>query len=161
MLENSFLLNNAPNKLDTIVPIGHWYTIQTININFFLFYLLFYYLYYYCQIKKNWLQIQIAKKKGDESALRNHSTLKMIVSVYHVNSLNWRNQIILCGGTKYLTFLPRIVYCFWFPKECWGYLVAPTGWRQWGWPMEFPSFCHILLKGLKGDNASSCLQGPT
>jgi len=52
MLENSFLLNNVPNKLDIVVPIGHWYTIQTININFFLFYLLFYYLYYYCQIKK-------------------------------------------------------------------------------------------------------------
>ena len=127
MLENSFLLNNAPNKLDTIVPIDHWYTIQTININFFLFYLLFYYLYYYCQIKKNWLQIQIAKKKGDESAFTNHSTLKMIVLVYRVNSLNWRNQIILSGGTKYLTFLPRIVYCFWFPKECWGLSCSSYG----------------------------------
>jgi len=72
-----------------------------------------------------------------------------------------KNQIILCGGTKYLAILPRIVYCFWFPKECWGDLVALTGWRQWGWPMDFPSFCRNSLKGLNGDNASSYLQGPT
>ena len=33
------------------------------------------------------MTIQIAKKKEDESTLRNHSTLEMIVLVYHVNSL--------------------------------------------------------------------------
>jgi hypothetical protein len=27
--------------------------------------------------------------------------------------------------------------------------------------MDFPSFCHISLKGLKGDSASSYSQGPT
>ncbi|KAF5813828.1 hypothetical protein HanXRQr2_Chr03g0103311 [Helianthus annuus] len=27
--------------------------------------------------------------------------------------------------------------------------------------MDFPSFCRISLKGLKGDSASSCSQRPT
>ena len=43
----------------------------------------------------------------------------------------------------------------------WGDLVVPTGWRQWGRSMDFPSFCYISLKGLKGDSASSYSQGPT
>ena len=84
--------------------------------------LLFYYIYYYIpnkKIKKKWPQIQIAKKKGGEFVVRNHSTLEMIVLVYRVNSLKWKIQIILCGGTIYLAFLPQIVYCFLFPKECW------------------------------------------
>uniref|UniRef100_A0A2N9I3M4 Uncharacterized protein n=1 Tax=Fagus sylvatica TaxID=28930 RepID=A0A2N9I3M4_FAGSY len=46
-------------------------------------------------------------------------------------------------------------------RRPWGDLVVPTGWRRWGRPMDFPSFCRISLKGLKGDSASSCSQGPT
>ncbi|KAL6003955.1 hypothetical protein ACLOJK_004501 [Asimina triloba] len=46
-------------------------------------------------------------------------------------------------------------------RRPWGDLVVPTGWRRWGRSMDFPSFCHISLKGLKGDSASSCSQGPT
>ena len=42
-----------------------------------------------------------------------------------------------------------------------GDLIVPTGWRRWGGSMDFPSFFRILLKGLKGDSASSCSQGPT
>ena len=100
-----------------LTDIGHWYTIQTININFFS--ILFVILLSLLLLPKKKMTIQIAKKKEDESTLRSHSTLEMIVSVYHVNSLKWKSQIILCGGTKYLAFLPQIVYCFWFPKECW------------------------------------------
>ncbi|KAL5696871.1 hypothetical protein ACHQM5_031274 [Ranunculus cassubicifolius] len=40
-------------------------------------------------------------------------------------------------------------------RRPWGDLVVPTGWRRWGRPMDFPSFCRISLKGLKGDSASS------
>lgn len=39
--------------------------------------------------------------------------------------------------------------------------VVLTRWRRWGRSMDFPSFCSISLKGLKGDSASSCSQGPT
>jgi hypothetical protein len=31
--------------------------------------------------------------------------------------------------------------------------LEPFWWRQWGRSMDFPSFCHISLKGLKGDSA--------
>ncbi|KAH1114267.1 hypothetical protein J1N35_007645 [Gossypium stocksii] len=48
-----------------------------------------------------------------------------------------------------------------YRRRPWGDLVVPTGWRRWGWSMDFPSFCRISLKGLKGDSASSCSQGPT
>ncbi|KAK8632807.1 hypothetical protein V6N13_073187 [Hibiscus sabdariffa] len=48
-----------------------------------------------------------------------------------------------------------------YRRRPWGNLVVPTGWRRWGWSMDFPSFCRISLKGLKGDSASSCSQGPT
>lgn len=44
-------------------------------------------------------------------------------------------------------------------RHCWGYLVVPTRWRRWGWSMDYLSFCHISLKGLKEDSASSCSQG--
>uniref|UniRef100_A0A7N2ME81 Uncharacterized protein n=1 Tax=Quercus lobata TaxID=97700 RepID=A0A7N2ME81_QUELO len=31
-------------------------------------------------------------------------------------------------------------------RRCpWGDLVVPTGWRRWGRPMDFPSFCRISL----------------
>ncbi|KAF9621400.1 hypothetical protein IFM89_020922 [Coptis chinensis] len=33
------------------------------------------------------------------------------------------------------------------PARPWGDLVVPTGWRRWGQPMDFPSFCRISLKG--------------
>jgi hypothetical protein len=33
-------------------------------------------------------------------------------------------------------------------------LVVPTGWRQWGRSMDFPSLRHMSLKGMKGDSAS-------
>ncbi|KAI9088304.1 hypothetical protein K1719_030025 [Acacia pycnantha] len=47
-------------------------------------------------------------------------------------------------------------------RRCpWGDLVVPTGWRRWGRSMDFLSFCRISLKGLKGDSASRCSQGPT
>ncbi|KAJ7941723.1 hypothetical protein O6P43_035232 [Quillaja saponaria] len=46
-------------------------------------------------------------------------------------------------------------------RRPWGDLVVPTGWRRWGRSMDFISFCRISLKGLKGDSASSCSQGPT
>ncbi|KAL4308246.1 hypothetical protein GQ457_01G034110 [Hibiscus cannabinus] len=39
-----------------------------------------------------------------------------------------------------------------YRRRPWGDLVVPTGWRRWGWSMDFPSFCRISLKGLKGDN---------
>nr|XP_007133836.1 hypothetical protein PHAVU_011G213000g [Phaseolus vulgaris]ESW05830.1 hypothetical protein PHAVU_011G213000g [Phaseolus vulgaris] len=45
-------------------------------------------------------------------------------------------------------------------RRPWGDLVVPTGWRRWGRSMDSFSFCHISLKGLKGDSASSCSQGP-
>jgi len=48
-----------------------------------------------------------------------------------------------------------------YRRRPWGDLVVPTGWRRWGRSMDFPSFCRISLKGLKGDSASSCSQGPT
>ena len=111
--------------------------------------------------KKNLLQIQIAKKKGDESALRNHSTLKMIVLVYSVNSLKWKKSNNSLWWNKISCNIALNSLLFWFPKECWGDFVALTGWRHWGWPMDFSSFCRNSLKGLKGDSASSYLQGPT
>ncbi|KAF9595592.1 hypothetical protein IFM89_001064 [Coptis chinensis] len=40
----------------------------------------------------------------------------------------------------------------WMPKASLGDLVVPTGWRRWGRPMDFPSFCAFRPKGLKGDN---------
>ena len=43
-----------------------------------------------------------------------------------------------------------------YGQHRWGDLVVPTGWRRWGRSMNFPSFCRISLKGLKGDSASSC-----
>lgn len=46
-------------------------------------------------------------------------------------------------------------------RHRWGDLVVPMGWRRWGRSMDFPSFCHISLKELKGDSASSYSQGPT
>ncbi|RYR47295.1 hypothetical protein Ahy_A07g033238 isoform C [Arachis hypogaea] len=46
-------------------------------------------------------------------------------------------------------------------RRPWGDLVVLTGWRRWGRSMDFLSFCRILFKGLKGDSASSCSQGPT
>ncbi|KAL5732796.1 hypothetical protein ACOSQ2_032488 [Xanthoceras sorbifolium] len=42
-----------------------------------------------------------------------------------------------------------------YRRRPWGVLVVPTGWRRWGRSMDFPSFCRISLKGLKGDSASS------
>ncbi|KAL5994845.1 hypothetical protein ACLOJK_024902 [Asimina triloba] len=38
---------------------------------------------------------------------------------------------------------------------------SPFSARLFGRSMDFPSFCHISLKGLKGDSASNCSQGPT
>ena len=48
-----------------------------------------------------------------------------------------------------------------YQRRPWGDIVVPTGWRRWGRSMNFPSFCRISLKGLKGDSASSCSQGLT
>uniref|UniRef100_A0A8S0WSY2 Uncharacterized protein n=1 Tax=Spirodela intermedia TaxID=51605 RepID=A0A8S0WSY2_SPIIN len=46
-------------------------------------------------------------------------------------------------------------------RRPWGDLVVPTGWRRWGRSMDFPSFCHISLKGLKGDNEGTLGEPPT
>jgi len=61
-------------------------------------------------------------------------------------------------------FLNRVLWSVRAPgcqRRPWGDLVVPTWCRQWGRSMDSFSFCHISLKGLKGDSASSCLQGPT
>jgi hypothetical protein len=63
------------------------------------------------------------------------------------------------SSTSWIRFYGRSVTpgCLRHPR---GDLVVPTGWRRWGRSMACFS-CHIVLEGLKRDNAPSCSQGPT